>query len=178
MSAESAEEKWIMITIAGECAAQWSAQSLVDLIWSGAEWNPVCFGIKGVAIEYDDGQHQSVYVCVEWQRRNLTLSIRRFRDSASRISFFYTQPPPSVLRQTGIWEAHVAGDVCYLSLVRKLELKQYDNESNDSFRSREQAFGALLQAHLDRTLEVVVRPAECGLPAIRTMRPARARLSS
>jgi hypothetical protein len=159
-----------MITIAGECAARWSARSLVDLIWSGAEWNPVCCGIKGVAIEYDDGQHQSVYVCVDWQRRDLTLSIRRFRDSASRISFFYTQPPPSVLRQTGIWEAHGAGDVCCLSLVRKLELKRYDNESNDSFRSREQVFGALLQAHLDRILETVVRPTEYGQPATRIMR--------
>jgi hypothetical protein len=151
-----------MITIAAECAAQSSAQSLVDLIWSGAEWHLARFGIKGVAIEYDDGQHQSVQVCVDWQRRNLPLSIRRFRDTASRISFFYSQPPPSVLRQTGIWEARGAGDACYVSLVRRLELQRGKNESSDAFRVREQAYGELLQAHLDRILEAVVRPTECA----------------
>jgi hypothetical protein len=151
-----------MISIAAECTARLSAQSLVDLIWSGAEWHHARFAIKGVAIEYDDGQHQSVQLCVDWQRADMALSIERFRDTASRISFFYSRPPPGVLRETGIWEARGARDHCRLSLMRRLELKPGRNESSDAFQAREQAYGAMLQAHLDLTLEAVVRPAEAG----------------
>jgi len=147
-----------MITITTECEARFSPEALVDLIWSGAEWHPVGFGIKGVAIEHSDEQHQSVHLCVERHRGDLALSLERCRETASRISFFYSRSLPSVRRETGIWEARGAGNACRLSLTRRLELHRIYNESVDSFESREQAYGAMLQTHLNRSLEAVVRP--------------------
>jgi hypothetical protein len=131
-----------------------------DLVRRGVASCPLRYQRRGN--EYDDGQHQSVQLCVDWQRADMALSIERFRDTASRISFFYSRPPPGVLRETGIWEARGARDHCRLSLMRRLELKPGRNESSDAFQAREQAYGAMLQAHLDRTLEAVVRPAEAG----------------
>nr|WP_294524668.1 hypothetical protein [uncultured Rhodopila sp.] len=144
-----------MITLAAECTARFSALSLVDRIWSGAEWHAARSGIQGVAIANDDGQSQSVHLCVDWQRRGLALTLERRRENASRISFFYSRPPLGVLRETGGWEARGPGDECRLSLIRRLELHRGKDESSDSLRRREQAYGELLQAHLGRSLEAL-----------------------
>jgi hypothetical protein len=145
-----------MILVAGERMTQASPQFLIDRIWSGAEWKPIHSGIKGLAIEYDDGWHQSVQIYVDWRPRNLAMSIMRFRDSTSRISFFYSRLPPGVVKQTGVWEARAVGGGCCLRLIRSLQLQRGKAESAASFHAREDARRMLLTEHLGLILDAVV----------------------
>src|SRR5947209_1691283 len=131
-------------------------QVMIDRIWSGIEWQQNRHGICGVAVEYDDGEHQTMHLCVDWKPDHLTISIIRFRDSAFRISYFYSQPPPRISRQSGAWEAwrHVANG-CVLRLTRRLELTKSKNESDSSHAEREKMHGQILQEHLGLILNVV-----------------------
>src|SRR4051794_39436764 len=95
-----------MVTIVVERIVHASPRSLMDRIWAGAEWRIAKSDIKGLVIEYDDGQNQSVQICVAHKSEYSALTIMRFRDSISRISFFYSRPPHGVVHQSGMWEAH------------------------------------------------------------------------
>jgi hypothetical protein len=130
---------------------------VINQIWSGAEWRLPQSGVRGVAIEYDDGFHQSVHVCVDAQPCYLTLSVKRFRNSIARISFFYSRPPKGLDQQSGTWEAHPAGSGCCLRLVRNVRLQRNNLESDSSFSARESAYGSLLADHLGRVLDGVLR---------------------
>jgi hypothetical protein len=146
-----------MITISIECNAPFSPRSLIDRIWSGVEWRLARSGIKGLAIDYDDGQHQSVQICVDWRSGYLAMSVMRFRESGSRIGFFYSRPPKGVVKQSGSWEARAIGNGCCLKLVRNLELARGPAESAMSLLARERAYGEMLQDHLGLTLDLVTR---------------------
>ncbi len=129
---------------------------MMDRIWSGIEWRRLRPGIKGLAIEYDDGGYQSVQVCVDWGPRYVAMSIMRFRDSASRISFFYSRPPQGVIQQTGAWEACAAPDGCCLRLVRCVQLRRGPIESTASFRAREAGYETMLRDTMRPILEAVI----------------------
>jgi hypothetical protein len=144
-----------MITIAVERIVPVAPRSLIDRIWSGVEWRPARSGVKALAIDYDDGLHQSVQVCVGWRSGHLPMSVMRFREGTSRISYFYSRPPSGVAKQIGLWEARPAGGGCRLLLVRMMELARRSGETDSSFRMRETAHGEMLRQHLGMTLDVV-----------------------
>jgi hypothetical protein len=145
-----------MITVAVERTTQSSPQVLIDGIWSGLEWKRHRSGILGLAIEYDDACHQSVQVCVDWRPRYLSMSVVRFRDSATRISFFYSRLPPGVVQQLGVWEASAVDGGCCLRLVRKVQLQRGRTESAALFRAREEAHRILLEGHLREHLGLIL----------------------
>src|SRR5262249_3546011 len=80
--------------VAAERVVPGGPEALLRRIWSGVEWQPAPPDLKGLAIEYDDGWNQSVHLCVDWGTRPFAMSVVRFCDSAGRISFFYSRPPP------------------------------------------------------------------------------------
>ncbi len=147
-----------MITVTVERAALAAPRDMIDQIWSGLEWKVAAAGVRGLAIEYDDGQHQSVQVCVDWGPRYVALSIMRFRDSAARISFFYSLPPEGVIRQHGLWEARAHEDGCRLRLTRSVELRRGSAESTASYHSREDAYEALIRSHLRPLMDAAAPP--------------------
>jgi hypothetical protein len=144
-----------MITISATRRVQEVPDRLIDRIWSGVEWKRNRSAILGHAIEYDDGLNQSVQVCVEWGSRRQAVTILRFRDSAWRISFFSSRPPEGFVMQTGVWEARSIGGRCSLRLSRCLELQRRCTESVTALRSREAAYGKVLQDQLTRVLDLV-----------------------
>nr|WP_294524195.1 hypothetical protein [uncultured Rhodopila sp.] len=144
-----------MITIAVERTAPVTPRSLIDRIWSGVEWRLARSGVEALAIDYDDGFHQSVQVCVGWRTGHLAMSVMRYRESMSRISYFYSRPPNGVAKQTGLWEARPAGGGCRLLLMRTMELVRGSGETDSLFRQRETAHGEMLRQHLGLTLDVV-----------------------
>jgi hypothetical protein len=146
-----------MVTIHIECQTRSSPQDLIDRIWSGLEWSSDRSGTKGLAIEYDDGLHQSVQLCVEWQRRYATISIMRFRDSPGKISFFYSQLPQGFTRQSGTWEAHTYDGCTRLRLTRSLQLECGELESILRFRAREDAYAAFLQERLELSVQAIAK---------------------
>jgi hypothetical protein len=146
-----------MVTIDVECPTQSSPQNLIDRIWSGLEWSSDRSGIKGLAIEYDDGRHQSVQLCVDWQRKYTSLSLMRFRDSLSRISFFYSRLPPGFIRQSGTWEAHTYDGCTHLRLTRSLQLECGELESILRFRAREDAYAAFLEERLTLSVQAIAK---------------------
>ena len=129
----------------------------------GAEWQSDRAGIKGLAIEYDDGCHQSVQLCVPWGVGYLAMSIMRFRDSASRISFFHSRPPPGLVTQAGIWDARGDDNGCCLRLVRSLQLECGKAESLASLRAREDAYGALIKDRIGQILDDVAQGAVAAI---------------
>ena len=144
-----------MITFVVERRVSSPPKFLIDQIWSGAEWRASRSGIKGLAIEYDDGHHQSMQVCIDWKPRDLALSIMRFRDSALRISFFYSRLPHGIVKQAGIWEAYSVNKGCHLKLTRSLEMRRGKAEDTASFHAREGAYSTLLQEYQGLMLDAV-----------------------
>jgi len=149
-----------MITVAVERFARVSPPCMIDRIWSGLEWKAWRAGVRGLAIEYDDGENQSVQICVDWGPRYVPMSIMRFRDSASRISFFYSLLPEGVVRQHGTWEACALDDGCRLRLVRSVELRRGSAESTASYQAREDAYEAALRGHLRPIMAAVAPPTD------------------
>jgi hypothetical protein len=86
-------------------------------------------------VEYDDGRHQSVQVCVDWKLSYLAMSIMRFRDNASRISFFYSRLPQRIVKQTGVWEARATEAGCCLRLIRSLRCSAAERKAMRRFMS-------------------------------------------
>ena len=149
-----------MITVAVERSSVASPRTMIDRIWAGLEWTSLRAGMRGLAIEYDDGEHQSVQVCLDWGPRIVALSIMRFRDSACRISSFYSLPPQGVIRQQGLWEARAVDDGCRLRLLRSVELRRGSMESPGSYRAREQAYEPVLRRHLHPIMDAVAPPTD------------------
>jgi hypothetical protein len=84
------------------------------------------------------------------------MSVMRYRESTSRISYFYSRPPSGVAKQIGLWEARPAvGGGCRLVLVRMMELVRRSGETDSLFKMRETAHGEMLRQHLGLTLDVV-----------------------
>lgn len=146
-----------MVTILVERIVRTSPRSLMDRIWAGAEWRIARSDIKGLVIEYDDGQNQSVQICVAFKNDYSALTIMRFRDSISRISFFYSRPPHGVVHQSGMWEARSIESQCTFRLVRNLRLQRRKSESDISLHAREAAYGSVLKEHLSLVLDSVAR---------------------
>lgn len=151
-----------MITVSVERSTQAAPKPLIDRIWLGAEWRSIRSGVKGLAVEYDDGRHQSVHVCMDSRPSYLAMTVNRFRDSGSRISFFYSRLPRGVVRQTGLWEARATDRGCRLRLLRRLELQRAQGESDASFREREDIHTDLLKQHLSLILDVVAQSEATG----------------
>jgi hypothetical protein len=150
----------MMITVEVKRPMLARAVSAIDHVWSGVEWNLQPHGLRGLAIEYDDGRYQSVHLCVDWGPHYLAMSIIRFRDSDGRITFFHSRPPPGIVRQTGIWDAEPVADGCCLRLVRTFELQCGKKESAESFHAREQAHAILLQDRMRSVLDRIAQD-EC-----------------
>ena len=146
-----------VITLAAERVVPAAPETLIRRIWSGAEWQPAPPDLKGLAIEYDDGRNQSVHLCVNWGTKPLAMSVVRFCDTERRISFFYSRPPPGVVRQTGMWETEAVGDGTRVRLVRHMQLQRGKAESAVSFRTRSDAYGRMLTAHMDLMLDRITR---------------------
>jgi hypothetical protein len=75
--------------------------------------------------------------------RLLAMSVVRLCDIVGRISFFYSRPPPGIVRQTGLWETQAVGNGTRVRLVRHIQLRRGEEESAVSFWSRSDAYGSL-----------------------------------
>jgi hypothetical protein len=147
------------ITVAVERVAAAPPERLIDRIWSGTEWNLGRPGVKGLAIEYDDGKHQSVHICADWRGQNLTMSVMRFREGAGLITFFYSRLPPGVSRQSGIWEAYAHQEGCRVRFTRSLQLQRGKAEDAGAFHAREEAFGDIIKQSMALSLDDIMREA-------------------
>jgi len=148
-----------MISVTVERTAPIAPQELIDRLWSGAEWRIAGPKSGGLAIEYDDGRHQAIQLCVNAGRCFRAMSIMRFRDNPSRISFFYSRPPEGVVQQTGVWEACPSDEGCCLTLQRTLRLARHRSEAEASFAAREAAHETYLREYLAGLLESVTKKA-------------------
>lgn len=144
------------ITVAVERTVPAPPDRLIDRIWSATEWHLDRPGVRGLAIEYDDGRHQSVHICADWKGRNLAMSVMRFRDSAGRITFFYSRLPPGLATQSGAWEAHAHPEGCRVRFTRTLQLQRGRAEDADAFQAREDAYGDLMKQGMGLILDDVV----------------------
>jgi hypothetical protein len=152
-----------MITVEVERMSVAAAEGMIDRVWSGAEWGQNLPGLSGLAVEYDDGQRQSVQLCFAWRGGHIAMSVIRFRDSPTRIAFFYSRLAPGVARQTGVWEARpVAGGSC-LRLWRSLELRRGHAENTNAFQARESAYRPVLKESARLVLDQVMRSDLLGL---------------
>ena len=145
-----------MITIAVERTAPVTPRSLIDRIWSGVEWRLARMGVKALAVDYDDGLHQSVQVCVGSRSGHLPMSVMRYSRKHVPDQLFLL-PPPERRGETN----RSLGSPSRCRRRMPPSAGAHDGtgapfgETDSVFKIRETAHGEMLRQHLGLTLDVV-----------------------
>ncbi len=110
--------------------------SVIDALWSGAEWSSRWEGIKGFHKSYDDGAHQVSKVSLEWYGSNVVMDLVRFRTEVTCIEFFCPQPPFPLAHQSGFWKVERCQQMNFLVAFRRIALEQGPEESEAELELR------------------------------------------
>jgi hypothetical protein len=143
-----------MRTVSVSRPAQAPAATVIDALWSGAEWQAAWSGIVGFDIDYDDGEHQAARLRIDWNGEQRTLSLVRFRESPGSIAFFCPQVPAPLSHQNGWWSAVPAGNGgSVVTAIRELDIAALPGEAETARQQRLDEYEAQLRDRLGRILE-------------------------
>jgi hypothetical protein len=142
-----------MRTVSVSRRAKVPAAAVIDALWNGAEWRASWGSITRFDIEYDDGEHQTARLHVDWNGEQRSLSLARFRESADTIAFFCPSAPPPLSRQSGTWSAESLPDGSLVTATRCLDIAPLPNETEADRAARFDAYEATLRDRLGQILE-------------------------
>ncbi|PTE06656.1 hypothetical protein [Mesorhizobium helmanticense] len=122
--------------------------SIMDAIWSGAEWQARWTPIHSFAVRYDDGLHQAAEIVLDWEGRQTQMQVVRFRTHPLRIDFFCPRPPDPLVHQSGRWAVETVQGTNVVVASRRITLAQLSGEEEAAFQLRLDSYAERLSQRL------------------------------
>lgn len=121
---------------------------IIDAIWSGAEWEARWTPITSFDVGYDDGLHQVVDICLDWEGRETQMQVIRFRTHPLCIDFFCPRPPHPLVHQSGRWAVETVEERRLVVASRRIKLEQLADEQDAAFHLRSDSHAEKLSQRL------------------------------